>query len=62
MILGLCLRALKTKLAVACMKYVMLLLDVIRPSFITLIIATFFYLRVGAQKNLSPDLPHTPAL
>lgn len=42
MILRFCLRAIKTKLAVACIKYVVLLLDIIRTSFITVIISNFF--------------------
>lgn len=53
MILRFCLRAIKTKLAVACIKYVELLLDIIRPSLITLIIANFFYLWRGHYINLS---------
>jgi len=53
MTLGFCLRAIKSKLAVACIKYLKLLLDIIRPSFTTLIIANFFYLWIGHYINLS---------
>lgn len=53
MILGFCLRAIKTKLAVAYIKYIELLLDIIRPSFTTLITVNFFYLWIGHYINLS---------
>lgn len=57
MTLRFCLRAIKSKLAVACIKYIVLLLYIIRTSFITLIIANFFCLGIGHQTNLSRDLP-----
>lgn len=62
MILEFCLRAIKTKLAVAHIKNVELLLDIIRPSIITLIIANFLYLWIGGYKCLTRSTTYSNPL